>query len=147
LHLSIAETFMRQGKIETANNYYLSLSNPGPFANLCLNVGLARVAHSRLEWSAAIERWASALTILATHFPRGDSHSGYTSLGILKSMHVALSKSGHVALSKSEHSKLIQQTLEQVGNIKATCAPNGWIPGLNSYWMDSISDSVARQPT
>jgi len=150
LHLSIAETLMRQGEIEEANDHYLRLSNLGPFADLCRSVGLARVAHSRLEWSVAIERWTDALKILATHFPRGNSHSGYTSLGILKSMHAALSKSGHITLSKSEHKELMHKTLEQVGNIEATCAAHGckhWVPGLNSYWMDSISGSVARQPT
>jgi tetratricopeptide (TPR) repeat protein len=140
LHLSIAETFMRQGQTEAANDYYLRLSKLGPFADLCHSVGLARVAHSRLEWSKAIEYWTSALGILTDHFPRGDSHSGYTSLGILQSMHVALSESGHEEYS--------HRTLRQIRVIEAACAPNGckhWIPGLNSYWMDSISGSIVRQ--
>jgi tetratricopeptide (TPR) repeat protein len=140
LHLSLAETLLRQGQLEAANDCYKHLSNLAPFANLCYNVGLARVAHARLDWPVAIGRWTDALKILAKHFPRGDSHSGHTSLGILQSMHVALVKSGHEELGR--------QTLKQITDIEATCATCGckhWIPGLNSYWMDAIRGSILRR--
>ena len=140
LHLSLAETLLRQGQIEAANDCYKRLSNLAPFANLWYNVGLARVAHARLDWPVASARWTDALKVLAEHFPRGDSHSGHTSLGILQSMHVALNKSGHKELCNS--------TMKLILNIEVTCAPDGckhWVPGLNSYWMDSIRGSIVRR--
>jgi tetratricopeptide (TPR) repeat protein len=140
LHISLAETFMRQGQTEAANSYYTRLSNLAPFADLCCNVGLARVAHGRYDWPVAIDRWTDALKILAKHIPRGDSHSGHTSLGILQSMHVALMESGHEELGR--------QTLEQITDIEATCVQFGckhWIPGLNSYWMDAIRGYTSRR--
>jgi tetratricopeptide (TPR) repeat protein len=140
LHLSLAETFMRQGNIEVANDYYTGLSNLSPFADLCHNVGLARVAHANLDWPVAINHWTDALKILAKHFPQGDSHNGHTSLGILQSMHVALLNSGYEGLGR--------QTLEQITDIDAICAPNGckhWIPGLNSYWIDSVRGFILRR--
>lgn len=143
LHLSLAETYLRQGQIDTANGCYSRLSNLTPFASLWHSVALARVAHHNLDWPVAIDRWTDALKILAKNFPRGDSHSGHTSLGILKSMHVALLISG-----RGEAGQVRHQTLNQIRDIEATCAQNGckhWIPGLNSYWMDSISGSITRR--
>lgn len=140
LHLSLAETLLRQGQIEAANDCYKRLSNLAPFANLWYHVGLARVAHARLDWPIALARWTDALKVLAEHFPRGDSHSGHTSLGILQSMHVALNKSGHKELGN--------RTMKQILDIEVTCAPDGckhWVPGLNSYWMDSIRGSIVRR--
>lgn len=140
LQLSQAETFMRQGRFKDANECYSKLSSLGPFANLCLKVGLARIAHSDRNWEVAFSHWTKALEILAKHFPRGDSHSGYTSLGILRSSQIALSNSGQHEMSC--------KTQEQIIVITATCAPEGckhWVPGLNSYWMDSIYAPKSRQ--
>ena len=140
LQISLAETLLRQDQIDAANDCYKRLSNLAPFANLCYHVGLARVAHSRLDWSLALAHWTDALKVLAKNFPRGDSHSGHTSLGILRSMHVALNRSGYDEIGN--------RTKSQILDIEATCDQHGckhWVPGLNSYWMEFIRGYSIRR--
>ncbi|KAF2764470.1 hypothetical protein EJ03DRAFT_27253 [Teratosphaeria nubilosa] len=139
LQLSLAEAFMRKELYEDAASIYRAANNGGSFAKLRTAIGLARVAHSQRKWDEAFDQWNHALKLLSNDFPRGDTHSGHTYLAILESTH-------HVLLMRGERD-YAAQTQENIKEIRKTSDIRGctnWIPGLNTYWLQSLHGDTLR---
>ncbi|KAH9825725.1 LipA and NB-ARC domain-containing protein [Teratosphaeria destructans] len=91
LQLSLAEACMRKGHFEDAAKIFRATDySKDHLTRLRSAIGLARIAHSQLDWDEALACWSRALLLLRNHFPRGDTHSGHTALAILQSTYHVL---------------------------------------------------------
>ena len=133
MQLAFAETFMREQLTDEAENIFRDIFGGGKYTQLRKATDLARIAQFNSRWEEARTHWTEALRLMSAHFPRGATHSGYTSLAILQSMYAVLQNSGELAVAS--------RTLQQVGSIRETCAADGckhWIAGLSSYWLEHV---------
>jgi len=139
LYLSLAETYMRQDAIDYAERIFqniqhcrISDSRLSDFPQLRLRVGLARIAHMRRDWPAALSHWTRCLRIVEG-FQFGVGHT-------TRVIHYSISD----VLSELGEGEFSSKSLSESEKMSKAGGCIYWITGLSLYWFDRVRSSRSK---